>query len=170
MTESFSHPEWFQFIECPFQRSEGYKGRYKETVSCIPPGKAYCGGSNMIPKDHPSYLLRKQISDALGCLPAKKDVFPGNTQTSELHQYEKLNNQLIAAICNGQVDPKHEIVTVHDDNSFESKQSSFDEMKVLSDYYLPSHSGFFNGDVRIFLKRNCSMPFDIVLSGSKHNN
>ena len=150
-------------MECPFQRSEGYNGRYKETISCIPPGKAYCGGSNVIPKDHPSYLLRKQIGDILGCLPTKKDVFPGNTQTSELHQYEKLNNQLIAAICEGQVDPKHEIVTVHDDNSFESNQSSLDEMKVLSDYYLPSNSGFFNGDVRTFLKRTCAMSFDIVV-------
>lgn len=74
-----------------------------------------------------------------------------------------------STICDGQVDPKHEIVTVHDDNSFESKQPSFDEMQVLADYLIPSHSGFFNGDVRTFLKRNCSMSFDIVWTGIKRN-
>lgn len=162
MTEMLPCLEWFQFIDYPFQRSEGYSGRYKETISCIPPDKPYCGGSNVISENHPSYFIRKQIKDVIGCLPTEKEIFSGNTHTSELHQYEELNNQLTAAILNGQVDPKHEIVTINEDDSFESKQFSFDEMQVLSDYYIPSHSGFFNGDVCTFLKRDCSSPFDIV--------
>lgn len=156
----------FQYLKKPFCRSFGEKEVYSETVACMPPTKPYFKGDSNIPIDHPSRMIRNTICEELGVNKDSKEIYPGNANTSVLHQHSDMCRLFLETIQKQTLPESiHSLFTIGS-NRIQLSQPFANPLIIIpsntNHYIIPPQCGFFNGDIFDFIQNQHPFKYDIV--------
>lgn len=157
----------FQYLQKPFTRAFGKDNEYVENEAFPVPVKPYFKGTNEIPENHPSIVIRKCIQQELNQQKKSQDKYPGNNSKSLLHTHESLCSQFIDSLIQQSLKDYSWLFTISG-NSIQHQNPFSNPLAIIpfqqQQFIIPSHCAFYNGDIFEFLKKKHAFQYDIVTS------
>lgn len=156
----------FQYLKSAFERSYGTNELYVERNAFVPPDKPYFKGTDDIPEDHPSFMIRDVIRKELSEKDFPCTLYPGNSKNSELHEHTTLCEQFKQYINEEKNTDIMKYMDCKGDSYIRSLKTFQNDMVVIpfndSYFVIPPQCGFFNGDIFSFIKEKHDFKYDIV--------